>query len=194
MTLLQIMPDDDARTVLERTDRRDEIRAALGPLDVQFEQWELGRQLAPDASPDQVLAAYRPEVDRICAQGGFRLVDVVRMKPDETDPQWPDRAHAARTKFLSEHTHDEDEVRFFVEGAGCFYLHVGAKVYAVVCEAGDLLWVPRGTAHWFDMGDRPEFTAIRFFQEEDGWIGNFLPDSIASGFPSLDELRAARLP
>lgn len=194
MTLLQIMPDDDARTVLERTDRRDEIRAALGPLDVQFEQWELGRQLAPDASPGQVLAAYRPEVDRICAQGGFRLVDVVRMKPDETDPQWPDRAHAARTKFLSEHTHDEDEVRFFVEGAGCFYLHVGAKVYAVVCEAGDLLWVPRGTAHWFDMGDRPEFTAIRFFQEEDGWIGNFLPDSIASGFPSLDELRAARLP
>ncbi|WP_207914261.1 cupin domain-containing protein [Micromonospora sp. KC213] len=194
MTLLQIMPDDDARMVLERTDRPDEIREALSPLNVQFEQWELGRQVAPDASPDHVLAAYRPEVDRICAQGGFRLVDVVRMKPDETDPQWPDKAHAARTKFLSEHTHDEDEVRFFVEGSGCFYLHVGAKVYAVVCEAGDLLWVPRGTSHWFDMGGRPEFTAIRFFQEEDGWIGNFLPDSIASGFPSLDELRTARLP
>ncbi|WP_229402688.1 1,2-dihydroxy-3-keto-5-methylthiopentene dioxygenase [Micromonospora okii] len=194
MTLLQVMPDDDARTVLVRTDRPDEIREALSPLDVQFEQWELGRQLASDASPDHVLAAYRPEVDRICAQGGFRLVDVVRMKPDETDPQWPDKAHAARTKFLSEHTHDEDEVRFFVEGSGCFYLHVGAKVYAVVCEAGDLLWVPRGTSHWFDMGGRPEFTAIRFFQEEDGWIGSFLPESIASGFPSLDELRAARLP
>lgn len=194
MTLLQIMPDDDARTVLERTDRPDEIREALSPLNVQFEQWELGRQLAPDASSDDVLAAYRPEVDRICAQGGFRLVDVVRMKPDETDPQWPDKAHAARTKFLSEHSHDEDEVRFFVEGSGCFYLHVGAKVYAVVCEAGDLLWVPQGTSHWFDMGGQPEFTAIRFFEEEDGWIGNFLPDSIASGFPSLDQLRTARLP
>lgn len=194
MTLLQIMPDDDARTVLERTDRPDEIRGALSPLNVDFEQWELDRKMAPDASPDHVLAAYRPEVDRICDQGGFRLVDVIRMKPDETDPQWPDKARAARTKFLSEHTHDEDEVRFFVEGSGCFYLHVGAKVYAVVCEAGDLLWVPRGTSHWFDMGDRPEFTAIRFFEEEDGWIGNFSPDSIASGFPSLDELRTARLP
>ncbi|TDC60666.1 cupin [Micromonospora sp. KC207] len=194
MTLLQIMPDDDARTVLERTDRPDEIREALSPLNVEFEQWELGRKVAPDASPDHVLAAYRPEVDRICAQGGFRLVDVVRMKPHETDPQWPDKAHAARTKFLSEHTHDEDEVRFFVEGSGCFYLHVHAKVYAVVCEAGDLLWVPRGTSHWFDMGGRPEFTAIRFFEEEDGWIGDFLPHSIASGFPSLDQLRTARLP
>ncbi|GAA0589038.1 acireductone dioxygenase [Paractinoplanes ferrugineus] len=194
MTLLQIMPDDDARTVLERTDRPDEIRAALSPLNVDFEQWELDRKVAPDASPEHVLAAYRPEVDRICGQGGFRLVDVVRMKPDETDPQWSDKAHAARTKFLSEHTHDEDEVRFFVEGSGCFYLHVGAKVYAVVCEAGDLLWVPRGTSHWFDMGDRPQFTAIRFFEEEDGWIGNFLPDSIANRFPSLDQLRTARLP
>jgi 1,2-dihydroxy-3-keto-5-methylthiopentene dioxygenase len=188
------MPDDDSRTVLRRTDRPDEIGEALGLLNVRFEQWEHGRQLASDASPANVLDAYRREVDQLCAQGGFRLVDVVRMKPDEADPQWPAKAHAARTKFLAEHTHDEDEVRFFVEGSGCFYLHVGSKVYAVVCEAGDLLWVPRGTPHWFDMGSQPEFTTIRFFQEEDGWIGDFLPKSIASEFPTLDELRATKLP
>ncbi|TDC82865.1 cupin domain-containing protein [Micromonospora sp. KC606] len=194
MTLLQIMPDDDSRTVVARTDRPDEISAALSPLNVQFEQWERGRQLASDASSDDVLAAYQQEIDRLCAQGEFRLVDVVRIKPDEADPQWPARAHAARARFLEEHTHDEDEVRFFVEGSGCFYLHVGRKVYAVVCEAGDLLWVPRGTPHWFDMGSRPDLTAIRFFQEEDGWIGNFLPDSLAKAFPTVDDLRAVQLP
>ncbi len=193
MTLLHVMAEDDPTTVLLHTEDPDEIVQALAPLNVRFERWEAEEPLPDDASSEDVLKAYREEVDRLCVQGDFRLVDVVRLKPDDSDPEWPQKAHAARTKFLEEHTHDEDEVRFFVEGSGCFYLHVGSSVYAVVCEAGDLLWVPQGTAHWFDMGTRPEFTAIRFFQEEDGWIGNFLPNSIASRFPTLDELRADHL-
>jgi len=31
------------------------------------------------------------------------------------------------------------------------------------CEAGDLLWVPANTPHWFDCGEHPDFTAIRIF-------------------------------
>ena len=79
-------------------------------------------------------------------------------------------------------------VRFFVDGRGCFYLHLDDKVYAVVCEAGDLLSVPTGTRHWFDMGVRPTFCAIRFFQKDDGWVGDFTGDPIASRIPDLDEL------
>jgi 1,2-dihydroxy-3-keto-5-methylthiopentene dioxygenase len=115
-------------------------------------------------------------------------VDVVTMAPDETDPDWPEKARAARGKFLGEHIHDEDEVRFFVSGRGCFYLHVGNRVLAVVCEAGDLIAVPRGTRHWFDMGTSPRFTAVRFFQREDGWVGDFTGSGIARLFPSLQEL------
>lgn len=116
---------------------------------------------------------------------------MARLRPDSGDPEWPARARAARTKFLEEHFHTEDEARFFVEGSGCFYLHVEDFVYAMVCTAGDLISVPARTVHWFDMGNSPDFTAIRFFQEEDGWVGNFLPDSIASRFPTLDDLNAA---
>src|SRR3546814_8454772 len=57
-----------------------------------------------------------------------------------------------RAKFLDEHFHKEDEVRFFVAGSGLFTLHVGDKVYEILCEAGDLVSVPDGTTHWFDMG------------------------------------------
>ena len=51
--------------------------------------------------------------------------------------------------------------------------------------------MPAGTLHWFDMGTRPDFIAIRFFEEEDGWVGDFTGDAISAGFPSLDELLAA---
>jgi 1,2-dihydroxy-3-keto-5-methylthiopentene dioxygenase len=188
MTLLQIMPADEPAVVELRTDDTEKIAAELAAIGVEFDRWTADVELADDANSDAVLAAYRADVDRLIEKGGFRLVDVVRLKPNDDDPEWPAKAAAARTKFLDEHTHDEDEVRFFVEGTGCFYLHVAGKVYAVVCGAGDLLSVPRGTTHWFDMGERPYFAAIRFFEEEDGWVGNFTKDTIASRFPTLDAL------
>lgn len=186
MTLLVVMAEDDG-TVLLRTTDLAEIAAELAPHGIDLERWPTVA-LPAGAGPEQVLATYRSEVDRVAAAGPYPIVDVIRMAPDDADPQWPARADAARQKFLDEHRHDEDEVRFFVAGGGCFYLHLGDKVYATVCEAGDLMSVPAGTTHWFDMGARPDFCAIRFFQEEDGWVATFTGATIASRMPTLDEL------
>ena len=57
----------------------------------------------------------------------------------------------------------------------------------MVCESGDLLTVPAGTRHWFDMGPEPKFAAIRFFEQADGWIGEFTGDAIGERFPTLDQ-------
>ena len=92
---------------------------------------------------------------------------------------------ALREKFLNEHTHGEDEVRFFVEGAGLFCLHIGDEVFQVLCEKNDLISVPAHTPHWFDMGSEPNFTAIRIFDNPEGWIAQFTGDDIASAYPRL---------
>jgi 1,2-dihydroxy-3-keto-5-methylthiopentene dioxygenase len=92
-----------------------------------------------------------------------------------------------RSKFLSEHTHSDFEIRFFVDGQGLFYLHVEQKVYVVLCEKGDLISVPANTTHWFDMGTRPFFKAIRFFTTPDGWEGHFTGSDIASRLPDFDQ-------
>ncbi|MGX7828001.1 1,2-dihydroxy-3-keto-5-methylthiopentene dioxygenase [Actinokineospora sp. 24-640] len=187
MTLLQIMPEDDGTTVLLRTEDTALITRELAAVGIGFERWPTV-ELPADADQAAVLAAYADEVARVSETGPYPLVDVVRMVPGD-DPGWQATADAARGKFLDEHTHDEDEVRFFVEGSGCFYLHLGDKVYAVVCTAGDLMSVPAGTTHWFDMGSRPHFCAIRFFQEEDGWVAGFTGETISSTMPTLDRLR-----
>ncbi|MEV6823662.1 cupin [Amycolatopsis sp. NPDC051102] len=189
MTLLQVMPADDGANVVLRTEDITEIAAELAPYGIRMERWATV-PLTGDAGQEQVLAAYASEVERVSAEGSYPIVDVVRLVPDDSDPEWPAKAQAARTKFLEEHTHDEDEVRFFVEGSGCFYLHLDGKVYAVVCTEGDLMSVPAGTTHWFDMGTRPYFCAIRFFQEADGWVAGFTGDPISNRMPTLDELLA----
>jgi 1,2-dihydroxy-3-keto-5-methylthiopentene dioxygenase len=91
-----------------------------------------------------------------------------------------------KAKFLDEHYHKEDEVRFFVAGSGVFTLHVSTKVYEICCEQGDLLAVPDSTLHWFDMGPEPSFVAIRFFTGSDGWIGHFTGSDIAQKFPRYE--------
>lgn len=156
------------------------IAEALAPIGVAFERWEASKPIQPGDAPEVILDAYRADIDRIVAERGFRTVDVVSIAPDA-----PHREEA-RKKFLDEHFHKEDEVRFFVAGSGLFTLHVGEKVYEVKCVAGDLISVPDSTPHWFDMGPEPSFVAIRFFKEPDGWVGHFTGTDIAQRFPRFE--------
>jgi 1,2-dihydroxy-3-keto-5-methylthiopentene dioxygenase len=76
-------------------------------------------------------------------------------------------------------------VRFFVAGRGQFTLHIGEKVYEVLCVQGDLIGVPDRTRHWFDMSEKPYFIAIRLFTNKEGWVANFTGNDIAGEFPRL---------
>jgi 1,2-dihydroxy-3-keto-5-methylthiopentene dioxygenase len=191
MTLLTVWPDTDPSTVLTRTEDFAAIQAELKQLGVRFDRWELVDGLSAAPSSDEVLAAYRDEVDRVSAAEGYGYVDALHMTPEDT-PEWTAKAAEARQKFLAEHTHDDDEDRFFARGSGVFYLHVDGKVFGVLCEAGDLLSVPANTTHWFDMGTRPDYVAIRFFHDDDGWVGNFTGNSFADDFPTFDQLAVGR--
>ena len=185
MTALTIYSEDLQGMPREVNDP-ETIKAELAAIGVEFERWEAKQPLAPNAGQQEVLAAYRHAVDDLNKKYGFQPVDVVSLRPNH-----PDRA-AFRQKFLAEHTHADFEVRFFVGGRGLFYLHVADKVYLVLCEGGDLISVPAGTTHWFDMGEHPDFTCIRFFTTPDGWEGNSTGSDIAEHFPSFDEYVAGR--
>ncbi|GGP44384.1 1,2-dihydroxy-3-keto-5-methylthiopentene dioxygenase [Saccharothrix coeruleofusca] len=185
MTLLTVWPDGDPGTVLVRTSDPEEVQVELKRLGVRYERWPV----VPGVTVDNALEVYRDQVARVVETEGYILVDAMDQTPSD-DPEWIAAAAQARQKFLAEHTHDDDEDRFFARGAGVFYLHVGDRVHAVLCEAGDLLSVPRNTTHWFDMGTRPDYVSIRFFHDDDGWVGNFTGSDIARSFPTFDELMA----
>jgi len=190
MTLLTTWPDTDPGTVLVGTADPEEIRRRLGDLGVRFTRWDVV-DLPATATNDDVLAAYADEIAAVSGAEGYTLVDAVALTPGD-DPGWEATAAGARQKFLAEHTHADDEDRFFARGAGVFYLHIDDRVHAVLCEAGDLLSVPARTTHWFDMGTRPDFIAVRFFHDGEGWVGDFTGDDIATRFPDFDTLAAHR--
>lgn len=180
MTALTIYPEQAPQQGKLYTDFAD-IHQQLAAINVQIERWTANTPLAVDADQAGVIAAYAGSVERLQQQYGFQSVDVVKLTADH-----PDKT-AFRQKFLSEHTHDDFEVRFFVEGRGLFYLHVDGQVFAILCEQGDLISVPGNTTHWFDMGENPQFTCIRLFTKPDGWVADFTGSDIATTFPTLDQ-------
>jgi 1,2-dihydroxy-3-keto-5-methylthiopentene dioxygenase len=181
MSLLREYPSDaDPSTFRDHTALPD-IIAAAARIGVRFERWSAAQPHAASAGQEEILAAYRDSVELLSRAAGFASADVIRVHPER--PNHPE----LRRKFLEEHTHAEDEARFFVEGSGLFTVHREGAVIAVLCEAGDLINVPAGTPHWFDMGPRPRFTAIRLFTSPSGWAASFTGSDIAGRFARMGE-------
>ena len=179
MSRLRIFSENDGGAVQFDSSEHAAIARELGAVGVRFEQWQATQPIQPGDSQETVIAAYREDIDRLMRDEGYQAVDVISLNPDH-----PDKA-TLRAKFLNEHTHSEDEVRFFVAGRGLFTLHIADKVYEVLCEQGDLIGVPDNTRHWFDMSESPHFVAIRLFTNAAGWVANFTGDEIAQRFPRL---------
>jgi 1,2-dihydroxy-3-keto-5-methylthiopentene dioxygenase len=177
MTVLTIYPDHDPHTVLAHYEDFAAIERELAAIGIEFEHWPTPHDLPEKPSPAQVLAAYASEIQRFVDKYGFQSQDVVGLTPDH--PQ----KDAMRDKFLHEHVHDDFEIRFFVEGEGVFYIRKNSKVFATLCQKGDLINLPAGTTHWFDMGPNPRFQAIRLFTTPEGWVARFTGDTIADTFP-----------
>jgi 1,2-dihydroxy-3-keto-5-methylthiopentene dioxygenase len=176
VTTLVVYEESGRDAPLDATDDPAGVTTRLAALGVGFGRRDASLTLPADADQDFILKAYAETIEALCRKGGYKSVDVFRLLPHS-----PHRA-AWRRKYLAEHTHGDDEVRFFVEGGGAFFLRDYAKVVEVRVERGDLLYVPAGTRHWFDAGDPPYCTAIRLFTRPNGWIGAFTGDAIADRF------------
>src|SRR5512145_1337212 len=117
----------------------DEIRAFLKPFGIWYEKWDVEGRLPGDATSEQILATYAPEIERLKKAGNFVTADVINVSPETPNLE------ALLAKFSKEHTHSEDEVRFTVKGSGVFHIHPpGGPVFAIQVEPGDLINVPAG--------------------------------------------------
>lgn len=171
--------DAETREEVLRTEDPARIAEALRGIGVRFERWE-GVEVPDGAGPEEILAAYRPHLDALMAGMGLGAAgsaDVISLTPEHPQKE------ALRAKFLQEHVHTEDEIRFFVRGGGNFVMHVDGKVWDARCEQGDLISVPANTRHWFDAGTEPRFTALRVFLDTSGWVPHYTGSDIAERFP-----------
>lgn len=179
----------EERTLQDRAD----ITKYLASIGIDYERWDSSRTVAPIAPAEEILQAYSDEIEQLKTRGGYVTADVI-----DVNPQTPG-LEAMLAKFNREHWHDEDEVRFIIQGRGIFHIHPRqSTVVAIEVEAGDLIRVPRGTWHWFNLCESREIRAIRLFQDPAGWTPNYTESGVdgnyqpicfgASYFPAQSQL------
>jgi 1,2-dihydroxy-3-keto-5-methylthiopentene dioxygenase len=161
------------RTLLEQA----EVRDYLGGIGIDYERWKLVPGIGEEASAEEILSAYDEQIRELKARGGYLTADVIDVKPETPG------LDTMLAKFSSEHRHDEDEVRYIIAGRGLFHIHpANGAVVAIEVEAGDLIRVPKGTLHWFDLcGDR-RIRAIRLFQDVSGWTPHYTNSGVDRGY------------
>jgi 1,2-dihydroxy-3-keto-5-methylthiopentene dioxygenase len=151
----------------------DEIRVFLAPFGIWYEKWDVAGRIGPEATNEEILTAYAPEIERLKRAGNFVTADVINVSPATPG------LDGMLAKFSKEHTHSEDEVRFTVKGSGVFHIHPpGGPVFGVQVESGDLINVPAGTQHWFDLCSDKTIRCIRLFQDMSGWTPHYIEHSV----------------
>jgi 1,2-dihydroxy-3-keto-5-methylthiopentene dioxygenase len=166
------IPDED-RTLRDP----DAIRAYLAEHGIEYERWSPDPAAGAADSSEAILAANAAKIEELRRRGGYVTADVIDVRPDTPG------LDAMLAKFSTEHWHDEDEVRLIVEGRGLFHIHPpDGPVFAIEVQAGDLIRVPKGTHHWFDLcGDR-RIRAVRLFQDPSGWAPHYTNSGVDRGF------------
>ncbi|HMP16803.1 MAG TPA: cupin domain-containing protein [Gemmatales bacterium] len=161
----------------QRVTGEKEVAKFLQQYGIRYERWPLEERCNPDATNEEILAAYAPEIERLKAEGGYVTADVINVTPETPN------LDAMINKFNKEHTHDEDEVRFIVKGRGLFHIHPPeGEVFSIEMVAGDWISVPKGTRHWFDFCQERTIRAIRLFQDTSGWTPHYVEEGVHDAY------------
>jgi 1,2-dihydroxy-3-keto-5-methylthiopentene dioxygenase len=157
-----------------------EISEFLKPFGIWFEQWKVDGRLSASATDQDILNEYAVEIEQVKKRGGFVTADVINVHADTPN------LDAMLQKFNKEHTHSEDEVRFTVSGKGIFHLHPeGGPVFGVTVESGDMINVPCGMKHWFNLCDDRHIRCIRFFEDTSGWTPHYVNEPVHSDYSPM---------
>jgi 1,2-dihydroxy-3-keto-5-methylthiopentene dioxygenase len=161
-------------------DDKQAISSFLATYGITYERWESSRSVPADATAEAVLQVYSDKVEELKARGGYTTADVIDVTAATPN------LDTMLAKFSIEHWHDEDEVRFIVEGRGLFHVHPSdGPVFAIEVQAGDLISVPRGTHHWFDLCSDRRIRAIRLFQDASGWTPRYTNSGVDAQFQPI---------
>ncbi|MGC9239229.1 MAG: cupin domain-containing protein [Acidithiobacillus sp.] len=137
----------------------------------------LARPTLDAAEQESLLRALDPVFQRLQRERGYRERDLVVLHPEHPDLEALDR------RFGGIHRHDDEEVRYIVDGEGVFgFVLADGRQLELTVEGGDYLHVPAGVEHWFRLNGLRRIKAVRYFSARGGWTPVYV-DTPQQDFP-----------
>ena len=113
-------------------------------------------------------AAFRAPLDRVKLDRGYVEEDIIELRPSTPNLE------AICAKFVDEHRHTDDEVRFVLDGEGIFDIRsLDDHWMRVEVHRGDLIVVPKDRHHRFSLTDQKSIRCVRLFRDTSGWVPHY---------------------
>ncbi|KAF3911045.1 hypothetical protein AA313_de0203492 [Arthrobotrys entomopaga] len=143
-----------------------------------------GDQRLPHISPEPVpetllsdlavIAGHYPSVDsvdEIAQKRSYKNRDVITVSPTAMGDVYESKVKM----FFDEHIHEDEEIRYILDGSGFFDVRAGKpgsddeRWVRLAMEAGDLIILPAGIYHRFTTDENNYIKAMRLFKDEPKW-------------------------
>ena len=159
-----------------------EISGKLAPLGVALRSWPvnpeaqdlLSRTTLSDGEKEAVLQAHDKYFNELRDQDGYQTRDLIVLHPGIPGLE------NILEKFDKVHTHDDDEVRYIVEGEGIFgFVFPDGSQARLTIQPGEYINVPKDTEHWFEVTDAQRIKAVRYFTTTEGWVPRYTGTAVS---------------
>ncbi|KAJ3294977.1 hypothetical protein HDU79_010050 [Rhizoclosmatium sp. JEL0117] len=104
-------------------------------------------------------------VETICQERQYKNRDVINIKRD-TLPNYDQKIKT----FFEEHIHEDEEIRFILDGSGYFDVrNKDDEWIRVAAKKSDMIILPAGMYHRFTLDTNNYIKAMRLFKEDPQW-------------------------
>lgn len=159
----------------------EDIASTLAAVGVQFSQVPVAQPVMAGTASDELMTTSRAQIDQLMTQHGYTSAEVLSLCDERGEGS--ELARALRAEQICRPAH----LHYYLAGRGLLALHIGEYVYSLLCEKGDLVRLPAGTAHWFDGGEHPRFAVLRLFDSPQVPAFTRQTGDFAAAFAGLDD-------